>query len=93
MKKLLFAAFFMLSACSIVSFDLSDSKPSVMPDASGRNDFLIGGIGQEQIIPTTEMCRKGVSTVKVKYTFTDGLLAVITLGIYTPSTYEIYCNR
>lgn len=93
MKKLILAAVFMLSACSVVSFDLSDSKPSVIPHASGRNDFFLGGIGQEQILPTTEICRKGVSTVKVKYTFMDGVLSVITAGIYTPNTYEIYCNR
>ena len=93
MKKLILAAVLLLSACSVVSFDMSDSKPAVLPHATGTNDFFIGGIGQEQIIPITEMCRKGVSTVKVKYTFMDGFLAVLTFGIYTPNTYEVYCNR
>ena len=93
MKKIYLSVFLLLSACSTVSFDLSDSKPNITPHASGRNDFFIGGIGQEKIIATTDMCRKGVSTVKTKYTFIDGLLGGLTFGIYTPNTYEIYCNR
>lgn len=93
MKKTILAAVLLLSACSVVSFDMSDSKPAINPHVTGTNDFFIGGIGQEKIIPVTETCRNGVSTVKTKYTFGDGVLAVITGGIYTPNTYEIYCNR
>lgn len=94
MKKFLTTTLVLLLAgCSVVSFDVSDEKARNTPHMTGRNDFYIGGVGQEQIIPVMETCRNGISTLKVKYTFIDGLLAVVTMGIYTPNTYEIYCSR
>jgi hypothetical protein len=36
-------------------------------------------------------CSTGVALVETKHTFIDGLLSVVTGGIFTPMTYRITC--
>lgn len=94
MKKiLLIAALFCLCSCSTITIRNSDKMPPVRPSETISNRFFIGGIGQENIIEPNDTCEARGYTVKNYYSFLDGFIAVITFGIYTPSTTEIYCER
>lgn len=83
----------MLCACSTVSVRNSDKMPPVRPSEVISNKFFIAGIGQESIIDPAYTCEGRGFTTKTYYSFLDGVLAVITFGIYTPSTTEVYCER
>ena len=82
-----------LAACSTVTIRNSDKMPPVRPSETISNSFFIGGIGQKNIIEPNETCEGRGYSVETYYSFVDGLLAVITFGIYTPSTTEIYCDK
>ena len=92
-KTLSFIGLLFLVGCSTTTVRFSDQMPPIEPNHSGRNDFFIAGVGQEKIIDANDYCKHGINTVKTKYTFMDGLLSTVTFGIYTPNSYEIYCNR
>lgn len=93
MKKLCLATLLFLTACSTTTIRYSDQMPPVRPNHKDSGSFFIGGVGQENIIDLKEYCQTGVNTVKTYYSFVDGLVATVTFGIYTPNTYEVYCNR
>lgn len=94
MKKiLLIAALFCLCSCSTVTIRNSDKMPPVRPSDISSNKFFVAGIGQESIVDPNEVCDGRGYTVKTYYSVSDGVLAVITFGIYTPSTTEIYCEK
>lgn len=83
----------LLSGCATVTIRNSEKMPPVRPSDIQSNKFFIGGIGQESVIDPNEVCEGRGYTVKTYYSVSDGVLATITFGIYTPSTTEIYCER
>lgn len=94
MKKFLsIAVLLMLTACSTVSVRHSDKMPPIKPTVTGTNHFFIGGIGQENIIDAKEICGDRGYSFNTYYSFGDGLLTFFTFGIYTPSSYKIYCDK
>lgn len=93
MKKILLATLILLSACSTVTVRNSEKMPPIKPSEITSNKFFIGGIGQESTIDPIDTCEGRGYTVKSYYSFLDGVLAVATFGIYTPSTTEVYCER
>ena len=42
-------------------------------------------------VDTTAECPSGVATIETQQTFVNGLVGLITLGIYTPQTVTITC--
>ncbi len=60
----------------------------------GRSDFFIGGIGQTDTINAVEICGKeeNIQAVETKLPFLHGLIGVLTLSIYTPREYSVYCK-
>jgi len=42
-------------------------------------------------IELAEACPQGVARVNESFTFTNSLTALVTLGLYTPYTIEIFC--
>ena len=94
MKKIFIFAFAaLLAACSTVTVRNSNKMPPVRPTDTSSNSFFIGGIGQESIIDAEDICDGRGFSVKTYYSFTDGLIATVTFGIYTPSTTEVYCEK
>lgn len=81
-----------VAACNKVTY----VNPSTMPtgqvhEETGRY-FIIGLAGTKDI-HATQLCPEGVAKVQSKFTFVDILLTGLTIGIYTPRTYEIHCGR
>lgn len=64
------------------------------PTRKGKNQFFVSGLGQTQYIPAVEICgsEEKIARVETRYSFVDLLLQVITWGIYTPSTYRVFCQ-
>lgn len=95
MRKLftICAAVAVLSGCSITTTRFSDEMPPATPQYKEMQHFFVAGIAQEKIVEPTEICQNGVNTIKDYYSFVDGVAAVLTGGIWTPRTIEIYCNR
>lgn len=58
-----------------------------------RNHFLYGvvrGIKTDDV-ELDEICPKGVARIETKQNGWNGLVSVLTLGIYTPQKLNVYC--
>ena len=78
-----------MSSCYNYSFMVGDG-PQSGAVVSGKNHYFIGGLAKGQQTDYKELA--GNSTdyqVTVKHTFVDGLINVLTFGIYTPTTTEV----
>lgn len=94
MKKILIICIIsILCACSTVNMNFNDTRAARLPTFEGKNQFFFGGIGQEKNIDADIVCgKRGVNSVKTYYSFADVLVSLITSGIYTPQSYELYCQ-
>ena len=65
-----------------------------VPTTQVSHHFFIAGLGQEKVLDAAEICGGVDKVVKVEsqLTFINGLLGLITLGIYTPRDAKIYCK-
>lgn len=64
------------------------------PTYSKSQAFFISGIGQEKQIDAQAICGGEQNVAKVESTLTpkDIGLGILTLGIYTPHTANVYCR-
>jgi len=86
------ALMFALSACATQTFKVSGS-PRGMPKMEESQSFFVWGIGQEKVTRAKRVCgRRGVRAVQTKLTFVDGLLTVLTAGLYSPRTAKVCCK-
>lgn len=51
----------------------------------------IFGLVPPKLVETAEKCPDGVAMVETRQSFVNGLVAVITLGIYTPIEIKVTC--
>lgn len=60
----------------------------------GTSNFFIGGIGQTDKIDAIDICGKeeNIQAVESKLTFLNGLIGAVTLTIYSPREYTVYCK-
>ena len=95
MKKFLIctAIALALSSCGTQRFDVEGHRV-IEPSYKDTSHFVFWGIGQEKTYNPNEICgSRGISAVDADATFADGLLTVLTLGIYSPKSYSIYCKK
>ncbi len=83
----------LLSGCAAQTFNINGAEGEV-PTTQISHHFFIAGIGQEKVLDAAEICGGVDKVVKVEaqLTFINGLLGLITLGIYTPRDAKIYCK-
>jgi hypothetical protein len=68
-------------------------KMATPPSFEQRQDFYLWGLVGESHIDTSKVCPKsGPSQMQSQTTFIDGLLGLITLGIYSPETARVWCK-
>jgi hypothetical protein len=67
-------------------------KVATAPTFEQRQDFYLWGLVGESHINTQQVCPNGSSQIQSQVTFVDGLLNVITLGIYSPQSARIWCK-
>ena len=64
------------------------------PTKKGKNHFWVSGLGQTRHIPAIKICgsEDKIARVDTRLSFVDWLLGAVTFGIYTPSTYRVFCQ-
>jgi len=99
MKKLLVCTclFLMLSACGsdhIIRFDLTQQQnEKTTPSYEGRSHFFLWGMWQKKNYNLRNVCpSSGISAIENHWTFYDSFMGSMTMGIYAPESYSIYCN-
>lgn len=95
MKKILMvAALLAMSGCATQTYHINGGSASE-PTADKMQNFFISGLGQQKEINAATVCGGADKVVKVesKLEFVDGLLGVLTGGLYTPRHAKVYCKR
>lgn len=94
MKKVIFAAVtaVLLSGCAQQTFNM-DQGIATAPKQVTTHHFFVSGIGQKKSIDAAKVCGSADKVVRVEtqQTFVNGLLGVVTFGIYTPREARVYC--
>ncbi len=81
-----------LSACSYQRFNFTGKQPKTFPYET-KSNFFVGGIGQTDYIDLKDICGSyDVEAIETSYSFTDGLLNLLTSGIWAPRTYKVWCK-
>lgn len=78
------------SGCYHVSYSNGGSRGHA--SKSGTNHFFIAGLVNTSEVNLAQVCPDGVDKLDIHQTFGDGLLGGITLGIYTPRSWEAWCS-
>ena len=86
-----------LSACGsdhIIRFNLSQQQNvNTTPSYEGRSHFFFWGMWQERNYNLMNVCPvRGINSVETHWTFYDSLMGGLTMGIYAPESYAVYCN-
>jgi len=86
-----------LSACTsdhIIRFDFDpQQKVNTEPAYEGRSHFFFWGMWQEKNYNMANVCPiRGVRAIENHWTFYDSFMGSMTMGIYAPESYSIYCN-
>ena len=87
----------MLAACStdhIMRFNLSPQL-NVMtePSYEGKSHFFLWGMYQKTDYNVFTACHgRGIKAVETHWTLYDSLMGSLTMGIYAPESFAIYCN-
>ena len=99
MKKILICIglALMLSACGsdhIIRFNLTPQQNlNAKPAYSGRSHFFLWGMWQKTDYNLANICPvNGVKAIDAHWTFYDSLMGGLTMGIYAPESFSIYCN-
>lgn len=85
---------FMLGGCAKQSFDIRPDNRA-QPVKEEVHHFFISGLGQEKIIDAAAVCGSAdkVARTETQLTFMNGLVNVLTFGIYTPREARVYCTK
>ena len=89
------AAALTLSACANVTISKAGSDPaSSPPNYEDSKSYFIGGLVGEHTVDVKKACNGGeAKQMQSRTTFVNGLVSVITLGIYTPRTARVWCEE
>lgn len=88
-------ALVMCAALGAGCFKVTYQNPLLPPNGvvhDGTSSFFILALVGDERIPAYQMCPGGVSRIQTGLSFVDLLLHVVTIGIYTPRSYEIECG-
>ncbi|MDP4299613.1 Bor family protein [Leptothrix discophora] len=84
----------LLAGCATQSFVISGNTDEG-PTEQTSQAFFVSGIGQSRMLDAAAICGGPAKVLKVETqeTFLNGLLGVITMGIYTPRNAKVYCSK
>ena len=99
MKKLLICIglALTLSACGsdhIIRFNIEQQQNvKTSPAYVGRSHFFLWGMWQKTDYNLTNVCpTRGINAIEAQWTLYDSLMNGLTMGIYAPESFSIYCN-
>lgn len=76
-------------------FNVTYQNPTLPPNGvvhEGTSSFFLFALVGDEHVPVYQMCPGGVASIETGLSFGDLVLSVITLGIYTPRSYEVACG-
>jgi len=79
-----------VSGCHTMRFEVSDEPHSKV--VYDRKSFFLWGLTPRKEVDVSVHCPAGVAAVREETRFSDGLLSVITLGIWQPRSSWYYCR-
>ena len=90
----------MLSACGsdhIIRFDLNPqynmAAEEEEPSMEGRSHFFFWGMWQKTDYNLTNACYgRGIKAIEAHWSFWDSFWGGMTMGIYAPESFSIWCN-
>ncbi len=95
-KSVLSIAAFSVLFCGCSSVTLRDRGTQHLatePNYNSSQSFFFWGLAGDKHIDVEEICGKaGAAQLQTQTTFGDGLLRLITLGIYSPRTARVWCG-
>lgn len=82
-----------LGGCAKQKFIVQSGGGQLADD--GISSFILGGIGQEDKIDAGQICGGGQNVLRIETELTDTnvLAYYVTLGIYTPRQYRVFCKK
>jgi hypothetical protein len=84
-----------ITACSTVTIKPEGQNKLVnKPTYLDSKPFYLWGLSGEHRVDVLKVCNKNEPLqMQSQQTFSDGLLSLITLGIYAPHTMKIWCPK
>ena len=82
--------------CATSCFRTTYKNPSLTRSGdvhSKKQHFFLFGLAGGRDVDLNATCPAGVAEVRSKFSFVDGLLAVLTLDLYAPRSVEVECGR
>ena len=98
MKKILicFGLVLTLSGCGtdhVIRFNLAQQENiEATPSYMGRSHFFLWGMWQKTDYDLAYVCPRGIKAIEAHWTFYDSFMGSMTMGIYAPESFSIYCN-
>ncbi|TKB44633.1 Bor family protein [Thalassotalea mangrovi] len=94
-KKFVFLVSIMLTGCSTITIQPEQTaKYSSEPTYEESKHFFLWGIVGEHRVNVTEICgNREVIQMQSQQTFVEGVLGLITLGIYSPHSVKVWCSE
>ena len=82
-----------MAGCSTYRIGYRDATvaPGGQTHEVSQNFFLWGLAGGDQVA-LDRLCSNGVASIDSERSFVDGVLSVITAGLYTPMTVRVQCT-
>ncbi len=95
LNLILLITFIALVGCARQTFVINQEKAAYYPDVEQTHHFFMYGQPQLRIILADQICGGRDKVVKVEFqaTFFNNLLSVLTLGIYHPRQFRVYCSK
>jgi hypothetical protein len=83
-------AMLLLAGCYTVSYRTNLTGNEQFKEE--RGDFFLWGLVGDKTVDLKALCPQGASRWKSQQTFVDGLLGLITIGIYIPRHVTVECS-
>jgi len=82
-----------LNGCYAVTLrPQGEAKLISEPARETSYDFYFWGLSKKYNIDGKAMCSTGLRQLQVRTSLVDGLLTLVTLGIYSPRSVAVWCN-
>ena len=80
----------MVTSCYHVTY--STGKAIAGPAQSGWSHFYLWGLAGDPELDLSAQCPNGTAKLHAYQSFANGLVGALTLGIYSPRSWEAWCT-
>ena len=93
MKRIFLLLIFILSFEACMTQNVTTGGNPGRLALKQRQTFFVDGIGQRKTVNAAQICNgRSVGMVRSTFEPLDIVFGVVTFGIYTPRTLEVYCR-